>query len=134
MADDIVGVEVDVTDLRTTLKRIAPDLEKELRATFKSEAQRGAGLVSARVPTRTGFLKASIQPRTQFLQSKTRAQVTSLQGHGVSYYRWPQDTGRHSGSSTMAGTQYVTAAARTFLPQAARAVQKDVERILRIIN
>ena len=134
MGVGIVGVDVDVTSLRTTLKHIAPDLEKELKATFKAEAERGADMVRARVPVRSGFLKASIQPKTQFLASRTRAQVTSLQGHGVSRYRWPQDTGRKNGISTMAGTQYVTAAAKTFLPQAAQAVQQDVSRILRALQ
>ena len=134
MAENIVGVEVDVTDLRTTLKRIAPDFEKQLKATFKAEAARGADMVRARVPVKSGALYASIQPRTQFLQQRTRAQVTSVQGNRVSWYRWPQDVGRHSGASTMAGTHYVTSTARTFLPQAARAVQTDVERILRAIN
>jgi hypothetical protein len=126
-------ISIDTSDLRSTLKRVAPDLEKELRVSFKQYAREGKQLAQANAPVRTGDLRRAIQSKTQFTQTKTRAFVTSNTGKPGSSYLWPQEFGRHK-YGPHPGRFFVTRAGEVILPRAKRAIEDDVARVLRKIQ
>jgi hypothetical protein len=124
-----INVDVDIHNARHALKEYAPDLEKQLKATFKEYAKKGADYERANVRVRTGNLKASIGSSTSFTKNQTRLRVTSTGARGVSRYRWPQNTGRHTNGSGMTGTQYVNKAANRLIPEAVDGILRTMDRI-----
>lgn len=124
-----INVDVDIHNARHALKEYAPDLEKALKGTFKRYAQLGAQYSRDAAPRRTGALAASFGSQTKFTKNMTRLQVTSTGSRGVPKYRYPQDVGRHSGPSAMAGTHYLTNAANRLIPQAVEGILKEMDRI-----
>lgn len=90
---DGIDVSVDMTDLRSTLKRNAPELEKEMRAGFKKLAGEAKRTVQGNTPVRTGALKRSISGRTSFTQTKTRMWITSNKSPARNY-AWIVEYGR----------------------------------------
>lgn len=126
-------IGIDISDLRGTLKRVAPDLEKELRVSFKEYAKQGKKLAQSYAPVRSGDLKSAIQSKTQFTQTKTRAFVTANTAKPGSSYIWPQEYGRHK-YGPYPGRYFITRAGEVILPQAKRAIEADVDRVLRKIS
>jgi hypothetical protein len=126
-------IGIDTSDLRSTLKRVAPDLEKELRVSFKQYAAEGKKLVQASAPVRTGKLRSAIQSKTQFTQTKTRAFVTNNTAKPGSSYLWPQEYGRHK-FGPYPPRLFITRAGETIIPKAKQAIEADVERVLRKIS
>lgn len=126
-------ISIDISDLRGTLKRVAPDLEKELRVSFKKYAGDGKRLAQSYAPVRTGKLRSAIQSKTQFTQTKTRAFVTSNTDKPGSHYLWPQEYGRRK-YGPYPPKLFITRAADVILPQAKRAIEADVARVLRKIQ
>lgn len=122
-------ISIDTSDLRSTLKRVAPEMEKELRVSFKKYARDGKRLAQSYAPMRTGKLRGSIQSKTQFTQTKTRAFVTVNTGKPGASYLWPQEYGRHK-FGPYSGKLFVTRAGDEILPQAKRDIQADVARVL----
>ena len=123
------SLEIDITDVRTTLARIDPALDKELRQTFKKYALEGRNLVKANAPVRTGALRDSFMTRTSFTKTKSRAMVTTKPQSTVRY-QWILEHGRKTGSP-MPGRFYVRRAADVILPKAKREIEADVARVLR---
>lgn len=123
------NVDVDIHNARHALKEYAPDLEKALKQTFKKYADRGAQYARAGAPRRTGALADSFEGRTKFTQNMTRLQVTSTGGRGVPKYRYPQDVGRHSGTSSMSGTHYLTSAWKRVVPEAVNGILREMDRV-----
>jgi hypothetical protein len=126
-------IGIDTSDLRSTLKRVAPDLEKELRVSFKQYATEGKKLAQANAPVRTGKLRNAIQSKTQFTQTKTRAFVTNNTMKPGSSYLWPQEYGRHK-FGAYPPRLFITRAGDVIIPKAKRAIEADVERVLRKIS
>jgi hypothetical protein len=126
-------ISIDTSDLRSTLKRVAPDLEKELRVSFKKYATEGRNLARSYAPVRTGALRSAISAKTQFTATKTRAFVTSNTGKPGSSYLWPQEYGRHK-FGPYPPRLFITRAGDEILPRAKRAIEDDVARVLRKIQ
>jgi hypothetical protein len=122
-----VGVDIDVTQLRSTLKRVAPDLEKELRQNIKRLGIQARNEVKAGAPVLSGRLKRGIGVRTQFTQSKTRVTVIGKLEGGVRYY-WLQE---HGTKNFKPHKQYVKPAADKAARDAQPGVQKAIDIALR---
>lgn len=123
-------LEIDITDVRTTLARIDPALDKELRQTLKKYAIEGRNLVKANAPVQTGRLRDSFMTRTTFTKTKSRAMVTTKPQSTVRY-QWIVEHGRKTGNAPVAGKFYVRRAADVILPKAKREIEADVARVLR---
>jgi hypothetical protein len=126
-------IGIDTSDLRSTLKRVAPDLEKELRVSFKQYAAEGKKLAQGFAPVRTGKLRSAIQSKTQFTATKTRGFVTSNTAKPGSSYLWPQEYGRHK-FGPYPPRLFVTRAGDIIIPKAKQAIEADVQRVLRKIQ
>ena len=126
-------IGIDISNVRSTLGRVAPDLEKELRVSFKNAARDGKRLAQSYAPVRTGKLKSAIQSKTQFTATKTRAFVTSNTEKPGSSYLWPQEYGRHAFGPYPARL-FITRAGEQILPKAKREIEADVARVLRSIQ
>jgi hypothetical protein len=126
-------ISIDTSDLRSTLKRVAPDLEKELRVSFKQYAAEGKKLAQGFAPVRTGKLRSSIKSKTVFTATKTRGYVTTDTTKPGSSYIWPQEYGRHKFGPYPARL-FITRAGEIIIPKAKQAIEADVERVLRKIQ
>lgn len=126
-------IGIDISDVRGTLARVAPDLEKELRTSFKDYAKEGKRLAQSYAPVRTGKLRNAIQSKTQFTATKTRAFVTSNTAKPGSSYLWPQEYGRHK-YGPYPPRLFITRAGDEILPRAKQAIEADVARVLRSIQ
>lgn len=85
-------IEIDAHAVRRALARVAPELEKELRAVIKAETIKARNAVKANAPERTGTLKKSISSRTSFTAKKTQGMVTVKEP--ARNYAWIVEHGR----------------------------------------
>lgn len=126
-------ISIDTSDLRGTLARVAPDLEKELRVSFKKYALEGKRRAQSYAPVRTGALRSAISAGTKFTSTKTRAYVTSNTDKPGYSYLWPQEHGRRK-FGPYPGRKFITRAGDEILPLAKREIEADVARVLRAIQ
>lgn len=131
---EVIGVGVDIHAVRLALAKFSPELEKEFKATFKKYATEGKSMMKSGAHVRSGYLAASIGYRVKFNKTMTGFQIDSSGAHGVSRYRWPQDSGRHSGPSSASGSRYITNTQNVVMPRAVDAITKDFDRIVSKFN
>ena len=123
---DGIDVSIDMTDLRSTLKRNAPELEKEMRTSFKKLVGEAKRTVQSNTPVRTGALKRSISGRTSFTQTKTRMWITS-NNSSARNYAWIQEYGRQK-YRPMPGKHYIEKARDQVVPHALQEMNRIIKQ------
>lgn len=127
--DSRIEIEVDVNAVRNSLKRLAPEAEKEIRDVVKTTTTKARKLVQGGAPVRTGLLEASIRKRTAFNQRKTRGEVYVV--GPARKYAWIVEHGSKAAHNAFAGRKYIERANKQVLPEFEVEIKKSVDRAIK---
>lgn len=130
-SDSRIEFDVDVNAVRNSLKRLAPEAEKEIRSVVKKSTIQARGLVKARAPQRSGLLEKSIRSKTSFTKDKTRGMVTVI--GPARKYAWIVEHGSKRGN-VFEGRKYIASARHMVVPEFKRNMEKAVHSAIQKVG
>ncbi|NBW15977.1 MAG: HK97 gp10 family phage protein [Caulobacteraceae bacterium] len=126
-----IEVSVDTHAVRLALKRLDPEVEKQIRDVVKKDTIKVRNLVREYAPQQTGLLAATIKSRTQFNQKRTGGTVF-VQGPARKY-AWIVEHGT-KGESAFEGRKYISRAEKAVVPSFKARLQKATDEAIATVG